>query len=321
MRRVIIVTDGTYANDGATEVAGYDDINTLEAGAIVFLDQDGTKIDKAAPAFSGDRFTIAIGLDSTNEVVDISPQINRATLQYNQTDYTAAAKKKMFIGYEGAAGAHNLPTLVAGQVASVLIVDKQVSQEKTNERQRQYDYVVKAADVDQDVIDGLVALINADSLCPATAAAVSTDKGISLEAKTAGRDFTAQVNITDSILSSADIYEYNYVNKEYDGSYTTNSVKHTKGFGVAASLVPEELASKVRQGYQNSFKYNDELWSFPSNYSASLTYDQYVLTWTDPKNDRLQSKDAPYVKELIIYVDSTKTTLVAYIDAILAAAL
>lgn len=318
MKRVIIVSDGTYANDGSATILGGDDVETLATGAIAVLNEDNTLVNNLAPSFNGDRFYFAIGLDEDNDIVDISPLIDRDSMSFTEIAPAAAVAKVMWIGEDsGADGALNLPSpLVVGTVASIAIVDLEKRHEEIDRGSKVYSHVVTASDTNQTVLTGLMNLINAESNGIVTAALENTDKGIKLTGNTAGHNFTAYVTLDDNILSNADVLEYMMVNKVYDDTYTT-ATACSKGTGLASQMIDDELDSKVRQGYQNSFLYNQELWSFPSNFDATATYKQYVITWKTSKRDRLQSKDEPYLKEILLLVDSSKTTLVTQISDIL----
>lgn len=300
MKELLIVNNDTYAHNTVT---GADAIASLSAGSIAVFDESGTLVDPANPnaALTGDRVYMAVGLSGAAPY--LTSLINRATFEYNTAAYVAPVAKIMYIGEDAAgAGTFNLPTLAAGQVATLVIWDKSKSHEETNKASRVYSHVMVAGSLtDLAMVTGLIAAINADTDRIVNAAAVTTDNGIKLTGITAGVDFTVT---PQDILANAKI---------------TRQTSHLFGTGTPTQISGAELQALVRRGKQNSFLYTNELWSLPSNLESDKTYGVIVCNWKNATEDALQISQPTYKKELIIAIEATKTTVAANIATILAA--
>lgn len=299
-----------YALDQATgDIAGAWDIDNLEDGALAIFDMDGSLVDDAAPAVTGDWISIAVGRYGSDNKLNIINGIDRATLSYQKQAYEAPVAKVLYIGDDNDAATYslNLPNpLVPGTSAIIRFINRELPEYDTT-RESVVEYVIQDGDTEADVQDGLVAAFNAHAIAGALATAAESSTtanllGISITANTAGKDFTV---VCEGILEDADILEYQYVNKVYNAAYTY-ATAHNKGHGTSAQVKQVESDFSPHKGNINSNYLGNQLYTESSNVVTGETYTTYTLTWRHPRNSEFPS-DQSVKQRLVIAIPHDET--------------
>jgi len=314
MKTPLIVNEAYAANDGTT-VGFIDKAYHLKKGSIAFFDTAGKIIaaNVSGPAaIVGDTVNIVVGLGD-GKVININ-DVTRDSFRYNYNTYAAAVLKKMIVGGNGSAYSLNLPsTIPAGAVAIVHVYNTS----QLNDTMPYQEFVVPVAvgASAANIVAAVVATVNANSKTIVTAAAVSTDKGITFTAKAAfGYNFAVTVG---GILANADILEHNLVNHKYV-AYTTGVTAFKVGNGLTSQLLAAEdyfFATRGDGNYDNAA--NDNLYTKMYLTNPALTYDQYNCTYH--LNAYPLKKSPDFVNDLTIYINDDIDALKTAIDTILAA--
>lgn len=283
MKHLIPITNIVYASDDAPgTIADIADLGTLADGAIAMFRDDGSMYALTDTLNEWDKFYFVLGRGATG--LYKSPMIHRKRLQYIAQNHTPAVAKVMYIGSDNDDNIAPIPfpTLVTGMTASIVVVDKNKST-YDGSRETRYSIVVASTDSDQDVVDNLVAHINADPNRIVLAAAVNTDDGISLTGTTAGYDFTAYVpqdnisGVSMNCLLGSDIVEFHKLNGAYDASIKDSAVAVNKGVGLQAQMIELENDCRAEDGYTDRLNvyrsYNID------SLITSATWDTMTLTF------------------------------------------
>lgn len=297
-----------YALDVATgDIAGAWDIAALTDGALAAFEADGTLIDDTTPSVDTDYVYFAIGRYGVG-AAELSPLVDRATLEVVKQEYTAPVAKVMYIGDDASSTYDlNLPDpLVSGTPVIVDIIDLSLPEYKT-ERVITVEYVITDGDTQSSILTNLVAAINANARAYALVLAATSNTtvgtlGLSLTGQTAGKNFTAKVR---GVLEDADVVEYQMVNGVYTSGETT-PVNVTVGYGTSAQMAALEAAYSVHEGNINSNYLGNQLYSKTSNVVTGETYTTYSFTWRNPRNSEFPS-DQSVKQTLVIAIPHDET--------------
>lgn len=345
MKEILINKVGvtTYADNGAgVAITNISSLATVLEGALVCMNLDGTVVTPGvAPTTS--KVYFAIGR-ATGQGSKVSVPIDRLSLEYSSKVYSAPVAQIAAIGQAAIAAtlqSLNLPTITAGLSAEVIIEDAtKPHYDKT--RRRTYEYVTQTGDVADNIVDGIVALVNADTDAIVTAAAVDVGGlgvGITFTSNTAGNEVKIGVR---GILDDADI-TYGailkaagtnvgtaaIVNNEYYDNATTTTLAAKTGsatLNTRANFIGSGTPTQVAELYREAIAedgYNDDnvpanlLWKVTSPVETTATYTIYTLQWYNERKWSHHNLSLPDRQELLICVPSANAAITAAMDALL----
>ena len=317
MKRLVISSTTTYGNSGhIADSKNYSELFTagapntsgiyLASGEMAFFDAD-TQLVIRADGYIGTGGTAVAKrwFAAVNEGGDIvcSPVVTIAKRSaWTKEAYAAAVAQVIKVGSNGATLDLTAPlSPVPGDVMSVRVFDLS-KPSWDGRRERLYQYVCKPSDTRVTMVDGLVAMINADVTRKVNALKItqSTNLGIQFTAKTAG--LPIMVKPEDNIY----------------GSTVATTTANVSPVGTTAVVQALELDRSTERGNLNSFYMNRELYSVPSAVVAGVAYDYYTCTFETDLNDNKMIGGDKLTGEFTLVVNSD--TLTATIAAMIAAA-
>ena len=271
------------------------EIDLLATGAIALATSDDNVIvyaDRVADLAGQPTIVFAVGGDTENDrwVVKVP---RSADTYYKKQAYVAPVKEVQFLGNDGSSGSLNLPTLVAGDSASIRIIKKHPIINNTENKWR-YEYIVQEGDVAADIVAALVALANADTSSDVTLADVSS-VGFSFTADNNNETFDVY---GDGVLADADKYK--------DGAGNSTAIVYGKGDNAQVLAMYESFLPNV--GKSNKVHLPTYFFSQGDNLGTG-NYDLYSIYWS---NKRLRRGGIESVgqRELIIAVPTSPSTFV-----------
>ena len=313
MFHLLITKSSTYAaKTGGGVISGINELNLLADGAIaVFTDRNELVTTANASTIFENRkgFFIAVGGNGTDRIgTDLSPVIERENIVfYTKKDYVAPAKQKIIVGVGDTTGAHNIGTIAAGDIALMRITDTTgaIIPSETIER---YEYRVKTGDGADEVLDALIAQINAKSVLGTAAAHGTPTDGFAFTVA----NFNQTVEITfDGIISEITI----------DYSVTANgAVRMTYGVGAPANVARLEEEVSPILGNTNKIHLSGYYYKRKSAVDLSATYDMYHLGFQGTRQVGQPVVKNTTKQEVIIAMPDGATQQTAF-QTIMAAAL
>jgi hypothetical protein len=293
----------TYASKGggATVIAGSEETNLLNPGALALFTESGTLITAATtPASIANvkQFYIALG---TAVGTVISIPIDRQAFHRNYCPYVAPVNYAFAIGQDsGGSGSLNFPTtLVPGTLAS-LSVGYEEEGYLQHVNWMNSEYVVQTGDVRADVVNALIADINSKPNKRWTASAVATDLGILITSDVNNERFLIR---TDGLLRASD-----------QGVDT----EMTHGKGTPAQIRALEEKVSVREGNMNKTYLPQKHYSVPSEVDDTQDYDTYTFQWQTEDHMAAGASNTAIVTTTIAIPDGDqRTTLATILDDVL----
>lgn len=264
-----ISTNVAYA-DGTT---GNDTITSLTNGAIAVLQEDGTLVDGAVPVFTKDKFYIALG--RTTEGTYHSQLINRETCKVTKINYVAPTPKQYTTTFAVTA------SLAVGTPITLIVTNQEKQQYELN-RNEEYQYVTKSGDTATIIADELRKIIDADiakSTSPMygiIASVTDNNAGVLTIVGSSNKNFTVANYDLDSEVTSV----------------IAVSVPLVRGIGVASDILAFEKEVSTEDGQTNALSNRVNLYTVASRVETGVTYDQYLFTWTNPKNTSIPTNQA-----------------------------
>lgn len=310
-----LITKGTlnYAAGLTAGTSTINNINSLTDGALVALDSNGKTLSGTSPQINTDAFYFALG--RTTGGPKLSRWIDRKSMKWTKTAYTAPAAKVMVLGTNVDTVTTynlNLPSVIVEfDIAGVRLVDLDKPVYDTT-RYIDAEVTMRGGETATQVVAKVIAAMNADAKFSSlvTAAQIDADNGISITGKTAGFNFSLEPY---GILSDADVLAYNEIVRAGTvglnagpASITTVVVALEKGKGTPADITALELEASTYSGNANSNYRPSEKWSVPTRVVSTETYVQYIITWTTPNDNELVPKQNMQ-QELCIAVPSGDT--------------
>jgi hypothetical protein len=311
--RQIFVTKSTvdYGLSTSTgDIAGMNELDKLENGALVCLDADGAFVDDANPAITTSGIYFALGRTGLPPV--ISPLIDIASLNYEKSAYVAPVAKIMVLGTNVSGETTyglNLPSsFTVGTEAGIHIVDASKSHGDTS---RYHDFTtnVRSGETATTLMARLLALVNADNFV--TMASIEAGKGYSLTADTAGKEFSVNCS---GILEYADVLGYKEV--VYAGTagvasgdtqgLTTVVRANVFGVGTYAEIAALEADYSTEMGNTGLQQRGVALYTGSFGAVSGGTYTTYKLTWQAPGHNVLMPENNP-IQLLVIAIPSGET--------------
>jgi hypothetical protein len=278
MKQLQVTKSIAYAAKvGGGTISGINEINLLDTGAIAVFTADNfmlTAANVAANSPDVKSFYIAVGNQAASGKTYISQLIPRLGLDYRKKAYVAPVKNVKFIGSDGAIGAFNMGTLVAGTEAFVKIIDttpglRTVGSVYDNEVKR-YSTIVKTGDTETLIANRLITAINADTDSIVVAAAVGATTGINLTAKNFGTTFSIAL---DGVL-------INSTKEEVEGTTPGAAAVAMKiGDGTSDQIAALELFYSTERGNTNQAWLPQYYYTVPTNVVSGATYDTYTFAW------------------------------------------
>ena len=311
MREILISSANNYAS-GVTTI---DNINSLAAGSLCFFEEDGTVISGTLPNPTKDNFFVALG--RTTDGTKRSQLINRPTLSWVKTGYTAPVAKVVVVGYDGSVGTvfPALTTSDIGQEVGIIVVDLE-KPTYDNTRNMRYTVVIPNASYTIDnLCTALAAKVNADANKIVAATIQNTNDGLIFTGSTAGYNFTVQpfgVTFKDS-----PVIEYKRVDGVYNGSATTTTAL-TKGTNTYAQIAAMEDDFATEDGNTARIEFPTKMFTASRLAGTSGGYVTYTLTWQNPNTNMPNAHSTQDIQTLVIAAVSTHATAIAALDAIMA---
>lgn len=305
MKRILITKDLAWgAKIGGGTIAGVNEINLLDAGAIAMFTEDNRYLDAATAAatFAAAPNTkavyIAVGTGAATTGAKLSGLIDRMSIDVRKQTYVAPVLEVQFIGEDsGGTGALNLPSpLVVGDEALIRFTNTSTGTMPPESVER-FSYQVKTGDTAVEILAGLIAKINATKNGSAlfTAALVGASVGISLTAKDFG--ITTQISL-DGVLADSTI--------EKDGVGASVAIVYS--VGEATDIASIEFECNPVEGDTNRVYQPAKWFTKPSDVDASTNYDSYVLTWVQSHTRAIGSTVAS-VPSVIVAIPTGAATI------------
>lgn len=301
MKQILVNKSIAYgAKTGGGTISGINEIDLLDTGAVAVFTEMNVLVTAAnAPVVSPDvkNFYIAVGNQGTDSKTYISSLIPRMLLNYSKKDYVAPVKQVSFVGFDGAIGAFNFGTLVAGTEAFMRITDttpglRTLGSVYENEIKR-YSTVVAVGDTDTLIANRLIAAINADPDSIVVAAAVGATTGIELTAKEFGTTFNISL---DGIM----IYT---TREEPTSTLPGASIAINYGEGTVEQVTALELQYSTERGNDNQIHLPQFYYKVTTNIVAGETYDIYTYSWNGKRSTSLGNQDTYRYEVLVAMPD------------------
>lgn len=313
MKSCFVVGNATF-NDGntGTTLAG---LNDLANGAIgIFNANTGAEV-AASSDLTDDQIIIAMG--RTGLPPQRSILINREDIDYSSPTTAASAVAKVMCLGNTTGGSYNalaIPsTYVEGAYVEVIIVDKTKTPEDFTAKKR-YTYAYKSTEDIEDVIDAIVALINADENAIVTATALNSPKdGISLTG-VAGNDFAASLS---GDWADYDIIEYKKLNGVYNSVVTSGVRSIAYGVGTADQVRAIEEECFVEDGNTDTASPVNGLHNFNTRAVTGTLYNIYILQYKNARRNGGRTNVPADTQIIYICVPATAPTYNA-LNAIMA---
>ena len=291
MFHLFVCEGATYAAKiGGGTISGVDEAPYLDTACLAIFAEDGTLVTTANAstlAATQSKFYLALGSGDTTKGARISVFIPQKIYTRANRAYNAGTLQVDVIGAGAtlSGSSANLPNpLVPGTVAGILIIDGNAPVNNIVSKKYRYEYVVKPGDTNASVLNGLIALINADveALVTASAQGSPTD-GIILTAKAKNQKFitsagSAGYNAGDwnnDILKNATL-------QTDGGTAAPDSTAIVYTIGTPNDVLAIEQVFSTTEGNTNQIWLSNMYWKVPSYVNASSTYDLLELTFDAP---------------------------------------
>lgn len=317
MKQILIGKQLAYAAKvGGGTISGINEIDLLDTGAIAVFSSDNVLITSAGVAtelIDKKAIIIAVGNQvDTSSKTYISTPIPRVGTDYAKKAYVAPVKQKKFVGYDGTTAGTQLnypSTLVVGDEAQIKITDTSSGLRNTSEDVKRYSTSVRSADTAATITARLVTIMNADVDAIIVAAGVSSNTGISLEAKVASTTFDVALS---GIIQDATMVEKG-------GAVEGVSVAPVFGEGTFDLVKALEDLYSVERGNTNQFQ-QPALWYSNTSLAVSgLTYNVYTFYFNGRRTTALGAQDT-YTHEIKVAIPSSGTAPTTAWETIMAEA-
>ena len=276
MKQVHIVSHDAYASGLTPGTGTVASIASLADGAFALVNKDPESasynkiVDLASSsAVSALPSKVQFVTKSANNGLKWSSIITVSKGTAQLLAAVAAVAKVVFVGNQTSGGTTyslNLPTLAAGDLAGVTVIDtsKPVG---TLRRERSYTYEVKSGDNAAAIVAALIALINADShrIVNAAVAYSGATDGFKLTGSTAGVNFEVA---PIGVFRSADI------------TTAGAGTAVTTAQGSAAQIKDLEKFDMVERGLDDARQSEVIIWA--SDVNTAKSYDQLVVINQEP---------------------------------------
>lgn len=313
MYRALIAKNLAYAaKTGGGTIAGINEIDLLDEGAVAIFTENNTLVTTATSAanlLGTQQFWMAVGAKQVNPKTGaVTPYIYKSFLIDRDAHiqeyctYVAPVLQKVVVGKDGAgAGAMNFPvSLVVGTSAVLNVIETTESEFQPGFTKR-YERVVTVTDTTETIIQALVDAVNNDADAIVTASVLlngPTKVGILLTAKTLEGTFKVG---TDEIIFNA--------TKAYSGGSAT-LVNYGKGTPKIVSAL--EGKSQINsQGNANYIQQNNLFFGLTSLVNPSGTYNTWNFGWHQEARANGINHMSVTQQECILAVPSDATTLIA----------
>lgn len=272
------------AKVGGSTIAGMNEIDLLDTGALAFFTEDGvliTNANKATALVDKEKILVAVGNQLTGSAAKafISVPIPRGQgkVRYEKVAYVAPVKLTKFVGSDGTIGALNMPTFAVGNIAAIKITDTTLGLRSMGAIDKQeifrYEYEAIPGDTNNTMITKLIAKINADSDCPVNATVVGSQAGINITADNYGTTFTIGL---DEALIGATV--------EQPEGTIGSSVAMVAGTGTSDQVLALEDTFSAERGNTNRLWLAGSYYSNPSLVTSGATYNQYTIHWSGERS-------------------------------------
>ncbi|MBS1960776.1 MAG: hypothetical protein JST04_01065 [Bdellovibrionales bacterium] len=316
MQHLFVVTNSAYAAKiGGGTIASATEAHLLDKGSIAFFDMNGVLMTTSTTLTGQNKFWAALGqgtgLDGTQLEPKVSVVIPRDIYSLAKKAAVTPVAQVDTIGADGTAGAANLPSSpVVGTLAGILIVDTSLPVNNIVLPKYRYEYAVKYGDAAAAVLDGLIALINADPTAIVTATAhqnTGVTDGIVLTAKVVNKSFKTSVGETgpNDILGSATI--------QTAGAGGSTALVY--GFGQPSDVLALEQIYSTTDGNTNQTWLPQYYWTKPTLVSAGDTYKLDTLMF--PLNHENAIDKVHATTQSLILALKTGTTQLTSVETIL----
>lgn len=271
MANLIIAKDKAYADNGAAgTVTEFQGLASLSEGSIVVFDDENNILNGstvAADVAKGQFFQVAY-MGADGELIK-SPAIPFNCHHQTKKIPVTAVKQAVVLGeHTGGSGDTNLPSLVVGDDAEIVIIQRDERGFQVGNVHR-YRHVVVTGDDEESILDALIAQVNADEDAIVTAAAVTNTT-------TVGIIFTAKENKTIFTVRGAEILANATIT--YDG--TNGSVYHVYGKGDVTELTALYNESNIQDGKAYSGGQEQFWWKRESALPASGAFVIWTFEWS-----------------------------------------
>jgi len=314
MKQILIGKQIAYAAKvGGGTIAGLNELNLLDTGAIACFAENGTILTQAGVAAEmadQKKFYIAVGnqvdIGSKSRISSLIPRVGT---NYVKTAYAAPVKQKKFVGYDGTTvgTALNYPTLVIGDEAQIKITDTTKGLRTVGDEVKRYNTVVKASDTGATITARLIAAINDDIDRIVNATTVAVNTGIAIEAKENGTTFDIALS---GIIENATMVEKG-------GAVEGVAVAPNFGEGTYDLVLAMEDEFSVTRGNTNKLMQPALWYKNTSLATQGLTYNMYTFAFSTKGASSLEVIEG-YNAEVKVAIPSTGTAPTTAFEAIMA---
>lgn len=316
MQHLFVVTNSAYAAKiGGGTIASANEAHLLDKGSLAFFDMNGVLMTTSTTLTGQNKFYCALGQGTDLNGVQLEPKVSviipRDIYSLTKKATVSPVAQVDTIGNDGTAGAANLPASpVVGTLAGILIVDTSLPLNNMVLPKYRYEYAVKYGDDAAAILDGLIALINADPTAVVTATAhqtASVTDGIILTAKVVNKPFNTFVGETGSndILGNATI--------QTAGAGASTALVF--GFGQPSDVLAIEQVYSTTDGNTNQVYLPQYWFNRPTLVSAGDTYKLDTLMF--PLNHENAIDKVHATTQSLILALKTGTTQLSNVETIL----
>ena len=292
MKKINIISDAVYANDGGGEIAGREEIGNLNAGALVMFDEDGVTVADGTVIAPTDLSAVV------SMHVGIQPSLNFTIKPASMTKqtYIAPVDKIDYIGNIGSGVLDVDLTTPFLDGDSIGIMVRPSELEEGDVIRKSYHIVLLSSDTIDTALDALVAKINADPnrMVDALKITTTTYRGVKLTGK--GRNFG---------YSLLGLWQFTTI---------TNSVAYKVGFGTQALIQTMVDDNSAMVGDRDGLD-GRKIFT-PVVVPASATgFVVYTLNHFHIRDYPVMLGSNPMMKQHVFIVPTTLTDIIEDLDA------
>lgn len=301
------------AKQGGGTIANVYEIDQLEPGALAIFTLENQLITAVTPASAlvgVQQFYMVVGSAAPNTLGVKTPPIDRDAFHQLKTAYAPPVTQVSAVGREaiGGTGLMNVPALIsAGDIFLLTVVDNRDGQFQSAVNHR-YEYIAKSGDGQEQIVDGLIALVNGKSSSIVTAAKVTDGAQFGLTLTAKELDITFETLVSENLESAT-------VNAYGSAAATPGPFRGNGTLAVLTEL--ERHAQITSRGRTNEGGQSHLWWRQPSELATfgGTDFVTYAYKWATEMFSGMKIQNKA-VNQVLVAI-ATGDALVAVYDTIL----
>lgn len=293
MERILVAKDVLLNSKVGGGVITLDTVNELVEGAITILTDKPSFLTVAGVTTeltNASEVQIGVGSGVSSKGVLFSPMLERTGSKIYKKAYVPPVKLVKAVGYNGSTGDLNLPTLVAGEVATMKVID--ISKGSIpSARFINVEHIVTGSDTEETIVDSLVSKINnKGSFVTAAKVGGSSPFGISLTATENNIYFEVAV---DDIIQDAT-------------RSTVTAITYGVGLASQISTIWENFSPEL--GNTNKIWFASQMFSLNNPSVSSVNYDTYTIIAPNTRSNPI-TKETPTYEIFVLAIPTSASTI------------